>query len=71
MTWKIVGKRFGIMVTVCAVVGMVVYFGGTKIQKAVSTIAPEEETPVIVLDAEHGGIDGGCSSVNGVPEKGD
>ena len=28
------------------------------------------DSPVIILDAGHGGIDGGCTSVDGIPEKG-
>ncbi|WP_028516794.1 N-acetylmuramoyl-L-alanine amidase [Ruminococcus flavefaciens] len=36
----------------------------------VSLTDMENESPIIVIDAGHGGIDGGCTSADGVPEKG-
>ena len=70
-TWKGIGKRAGIILAVSAVSVSAIYFGGMRIRQAVSTMtAPKKETPVIVLDAGHGGADGGCVSVNDVPEKG-
>lgn len=35
-----------------------------------ASIISEQKLPVIILDAGHGGFDGGCVSTEGVPEKG-
>ncbi len=69
------GKRTGrtICTAFALLVGAVtISYGYKKSEQAVMTYVPikNKEMPVIVLDAGHGGIDGGCSSVNGIPEKG-
>lgn len=35
-----------------------------------SSIATDVNCPTIIIDPGHGGIDGGCVAINGVPEKG-
>ena len=37
---------------------------------APAALMQDNELPVIILDAGHGGFDGGCVSADGVPEKG-
>lgn len=37
---------------------------------APAALMQDNELPVIILDAGHGGFDGGCTSAEGIPEKG-
>jgi len=69
-------KMFGTTVLVVCyliAVGFADRYGNTDNEKALmaSTAWISEKTlPAIILDAGHGGIDGGCVSYNGVSEKG-
>lgn len=70
--------KIGKILVCCGVFIMLagaVWAGETVERKAQARIAsaelsPAAERPQIALDAGHGGMDGGCVSVNGTPEKG-
>lgn len=40
------------------------------VETAADRITDAPQKPVVVIDAGHGGMDGGCVSVDGIPEKG-
>lgn len=65
-------RRFNaaaIIVVFCICAGVILY-AGNRLEETVSVSAVPHNDTVIVLDAGHGGMDGGCSTADGKTEKG-
>ncbi len=67
---KIKWNAVFVAMTFCACI-LVICYSAVKIDEAVTvTEAVPEDKFVIILDAGHGGMDGGCSTADGKTEKG-
>jgi N-acetylmuramoyl-L-alanine amidase len=64
-TFFVIGSAF-----VLAVAGIWAGFGNNAFAMLGNSEPATSDKQVIVLDAGHGGMDGGCSSASGTPEKG-
>lgn len=57
------------LATVCIFTGTILY-AKSRLENAILTSTELSDQKMIVLDAGHGGMDGGCSSADGKTEKG-